>query len=111
MTRWPRWLEVALAVWLLAAPFALPRAANVWTDLACGALVLALAAASLRAPDRRPHLLTLLVAAWLAAAGWVGAPAPAAQNELVLALTLAMTAILPTRAVEPPREWLARPAG
>jgi hypothetical protein len=122
---WPRDLELTLALWLLVSPFVFGHGgdAAAWaTDLACGAAMVAFAllprwrplrrAHLLHArPLRRAHLLHAAPAAWLAAFGWLRAPAPAAQNELVVALLLIMLAIIPSDANAPPRGWRALERG
>lgn len=107
---WPRDLELTLTLWLLASPFVFAHGSDAarWViDLGCGAIVAALALLPRWRRLRRVHLLQLLPAAWLAASGWSGAPAPAAQNDLVVALVLAMLAVLPSDANLPPRAWQA----
>jgi hypothetical protein len=111
---WPRDLELTLALWLLVSPFVFGHGgdAAAWaTDLACGAAMVAFALLPRWRPLRRAHLLHAAPAAWLAAFGWLRAPAPAAQNELVVALLLIMLAIIPSDANAPPRGWRALERG
>lgn len=108
---WPRLTELGLAAWLAAAPFVLGAgtrdAARLTHDLVVAVLVGAFAMASL-GRFSRAHLLSLLVALWLIAAGWLryeDEPRAVAQNHLLLGLTLLMTAVLPTDALRPPKVW------
>ena len=57
---------------------------------------------------RRAHLGQFVVAAWLVGFGYLagGHPAPPAyQNEMFVGLTLALFAVIPTDANQPPRLW------
>jgi hypothetical protein len=108
---WPRVLEVGLGAWLGASPFVFGTASEpalLVHDVAGGAAIAALALSSLA--RRRPplHLLELPVAAWLAALGWARYETPplgAAQNHLLLGLTLLMCAVLPTESSKAPAAW------
>ncbi|HVS66526.1 MAG TPA: hypothetical protein VMT85_23825 [Thermoanaerobaculia bacterium] len=87
-----------------------PGATLLWVHaLAGGAAIAFLALASMSRRLDRLHLGILAVAAWLAGHTFLFAPAPtpaAHQNQLVVALLLAMVAILPTRSAEPPASWV-----
>jgi hypothetical protein len=107
---WTRDLELTLALWLLVSPFVFGHDQDVawWaTDLGCGTATLLIALLARWERLRRVHLLHLITAAWLAVFGWTRSPAPAAQNELVVGLLLALVAILPSEANAPPRSWRA----
>jgi hypothetical protein len=109
---WARHMEVALACWLAASPFVFRRA-DAGAELLAFDLGLALAIATLAlscyAPKlRRAHFLLLPIAAWLSIEGWIEARTsgdPAAQNHLIVGLTLAMFALVPSDASRPPRSW------
>lgn len=119
---WARWSEVLLADWLLAAPFVFGQAdpgdpARILDDparareLAAAAAVALLALASLWRPLRHAHVLTLPIAVWIAAAGWLAAPhprPPAAQNLILTGLLLLMFAAVPSDAFRPPVPWRSR---
>lgn len=109
---WPRVVEAMLGIWLVLSPFVLRHpdgATGAWaTDLVCGTLVLALALVSFWRPTRHAHFGHLLVVAWLLGYGYLGTPTPAppsVQNQLVIGMLLAMLAILPDEASQPPRAW------
>lgn len=103
---WARNSELVLAAWLLASAWVLSRGpAQDALVLACGLLVATLALLARRRPDGHLHLLELPVAGVLIVAGWLGAPAPGAQNELAVGLLVAMLSIVPSEASRPPRAW------
>ena len=109
---WPRVLEVGLGAWLAASPYVLGAgtrdAARLTHDVAVGGVTLLLALASMLTRFERAHLLTLGVALWLTAFGWLrfdAEPHAVSQNHILLGLTLLMTAVLPTDALRPPRAW------
>jgi len=109
---WARNLELAFGLWLALSPFVFGHpgeAALLWTnDLACAAVIVVLALASYARRWRRVHLGQLVVAAWLIGFGWVSAhetATPASQNHILVGLLLAMFAIVPSRASEPPLPW------
>jgi hypothetical protein len=108
---WPRICELLLALWLIASPFVLGRAerlAHVRVDVLAGVVVAVLAALSFGARRRRAHLGNVIVAAALAVHGYVLAgtePSAAAQNHLLVGLTLLMIAVIPSDASRPPAAW------
>jgi hypothetical protein len=111
---WPRIGEILLGIWLLAGPFvfATPPDANAEraTTLGGGTLTILLALLCWWPPAEKAHLATLAVAAWLIGFGYFSgggpaAPSPSGQSMLTVGLLLAMFAILPSRAAEPPRAW------
>ncbi|MFN7147530.1 MAG: SPW repeat protein, partial [Myxococcota bacterium] len=109
---WGRVVEVMLGGWLAMSPFVFhhaPDARALWTtDVLAATAIVTLALLSFQRHLRRAHLGQLLVAAWLVVVGWLGAPAPAAQNHLVVGLLLAMLAIVPSHASRPSPSWEAR---
>lgn len=109
---WPRTVELMLGVWLTISPFVF-RGTQRWieysiNDAISGGLVIACSLLAFWPPMRRANLGTLVVAAWLVTYGYFSAARPgppAAQNDIVVGLLLAVFAILPTRANEPPDGW------
>lgn len=112
---WARDFEMALALWLGAAPLVFRHAgAESWAvDLACAAIVVGLGLVSYTRRARRAHLGTLAIAVGLMAYGWASSsvhdPLPAHQNRIVVGFLLAMLAIVPTRASLPPEPWRGGP--
>lgn len=112
---WARHMELMLGLWLAAGPFALRHPGDVpalWIhDFACASVLVAVSLAAHWPPLRRLHLVFLPVAGWLVAAGWWqtwGAgvhPLPAYQNWILVGLLLAMFAIVPSEASQPPPGW------
>jgi len=109
---WARVVEAMLGLWLLLSPFVLGHGGDStleWAvDLTAGTAVVVVALGSFHARLRRLHLLHLPVAGGLLVLGWLrGGPDPdaACQNWVVLALLLAMIAIVPSRAHDPPSAW------
>ncbi len=108
---WARVIEVMLGCWLAVSPFIFHHARDdtlLWTaDWVAAALVAVLACLSYWPPTRRAHLLTIVVALGMVAAGWMqDRPVPPGwQNHILLGLVLLMTAIVPNHAADPPRGW------
>jgi hypothetical protein len=108
---WPRLCELLLAAWLAASPFVLghwPADRTLWlNDLVCAGLIAACALLSLNARWRYAHLGELLVALWLLGFGYAARPEPlpALQNDILVALVLAMFAVIPTQSNDPPESW------
>ena len=106
---WPRIVEATLGVWLIVASvlFGTPEASEATTlPLVAGIAVLLVSALSTRM--RNAHLLVLLVAVGLVAWGWLRFPRPgpaAAQNAILVGLTLGLFGIIPNEAHEPPPAW------
>ena len=103
---WPRIVELMLGMWLLASPFIFRHSdaeAGFWrTDLTTGFAVIVLSFLSYSKRFGAAHLVTAVVGLFLIAYGYL-APDPrpaAAQNEIIIGLLLAMTAIIPNRADE-----------
>ena len=109
---WPRVIEGMLGCWMLVTPFVFRGTASI-DDYAANALVTGglLIVASLLSfwqPTRHARFATLLVALWLAAHGYFAAARPgppAAQNEIMIGLTLLLFAIIPSEATQPPPPW------
>jgi hypothetical protein len=108
---WARVFEIALGLWLVISPFIFmhgPEATSLWVnDLACGSAIILLALLSFWRPGRHAHFGIGLLAIWLIGFGYMaGHPAPAAaQNHILLGLTLLMFAIIPNEANLPPEPW------
>lgn len=110
---WARNLELALGLWLALSPFvfAHPQDASfLWAnDLGCAAALVVLALVSYWPRARRAHLAELVVAVWLVRVGWLrawhGPATPASQNQILVGLLVALFAIVPCRASEPPPGW------
>ena len=114
---WARDVEVMLACWLAISPLVFRQDAGPWlwwNDLICAGLVLVLALLSYVRGFGRAHILILLVVAWLIGhgwwTGWSGEPTPTSQNHIITGLLLAMIAIVPSHALDPPRAWRERGA-
>ncbi|TWT90129.1 hypothetical protein Mal64_05120 [Pseudobythopirellula maris] len=109
---WARAVEIMLGLWLAISP-AIFRGgeaeAALWaTDLAVATWVIVCACLSCWLPLRHAHLAILAASGFLIAIAYLetGAPESAtAQNHLMLGLLLAMFAIVPNYADEPPMRW------
>jgi hypothetical protein len=109
---WPRTVEVMLGCWLLVTPLVFRTTASI-DQYAAGAVVSGsiIAVASLASFWERlagSRVVTLLMAVWLAAHGYLSAPRPgppAAQNEIMVGLLLLLFAVLPNQINDPPRPW------
>jgi hypothetical protein len=112
---WARHFELALALWLALAPFVFdlegPRWVW-WSELGSALALGTLALLAYHPRARRAHQAELAVALWLLVSGRFllleRAPATA-QNEIVVALLVAMLAVVPSRASTPPRAWRRLP--
>ncbi len=106
---WARTVELMLGLWLLISPFVFGHAredVRGWTlDLACGAAIVVLAALGHWRKTRRAHLGQLVIALFLIGHGWWYAGPPAEANRLTAGLLLAMLAVVPPDATEPPARW------
>lgn len=108
---WARFVEILMAIWLLASPSALGYRDDVSLAFAAwiGAILVAtFSGASLTRRWRKAHLLTLATGLGLIAWGWAAFPRPGpagAQNLIVVGLLLGVTAIVPSRALLPPAGW------
>jgi hypothetical protein len=112
---WARVVEVMLGCWLLVSPFVFrdtPHVSAFWTtDVATGCAAIVCSLAAFARPLARAHLLTGAAGVWLIASGYFSMPRPgppAAQNEIVIGLLLAMLAVVPTEASRPPAPWRPR---
>lgn len=108
---WPRVVEIMLGCWMLASPFLFQHGEHTswWiNDFSVGTALIVLGLLSFWRPTRRAHLVTLVVALWSIGFGYAiswQAEGPAPQNDILIGLTLLLTAIIPTPASLPPREW------
>lgn len=107
--KWPRLFELLLGLCLLAAPWVLHAPPALRAHDACVAtLMLSVTAWSMVQPERLVNLWNLLVAAWLTGFAllfsrtWHSATA---QSELLVGLTLALFAIIPSRTMDVPAAW------
>ena len=109
---WPRVIEAMLGCWLLVSPFVF-RGTDAVDDyttsaLVSGGLIIAMSLLSFWEPGRLARFGTLGVSLWLTAHGYFGAERPgppAAQNEIMIGLTLLLLAVIPNEASQPPRPW------
>lgn len=112
---WARHMELALGLWMAVSPFALrhdPAAAGLWLHDYASALVLVVVPLLAHwRPARYAHLALLAFAAWLIGAGWwqtwtsAGPLAAAHQNWILVGLTVAMLAVIPTEPSRPPEPY------
>lgn len=106
-----RHAEFGLGLWMLVAPFVFGHARDpglLAHDLVLAALLLIVPLLCYHRALERLHLLLLLVAAWMIGFGWWhvrGDPLPAYENHVLVGMCVLMTAIIPSRATEPPRAW------
>lgn len=111
-----RHAEVGFGIWLVLSPFVFDHVADrrlLFEDLAAGLILLVVPLLCYAPRLRRAHLLLLLLAAWLIGSGWWATfqstePLPAHQNHIVVGLLLLLTAVVPSRAAEPPPGWVPR---
>ena len=109
--KWPRIVELIVAGWLAASPFILGHVSGPWqlwvNDLVCAGLIALFAGLSFTHRLRRMYLAELAVVAWLLGFGFFAAdePLPSLQNDILVAFVLAMFAIIPSDANEPPPGW------
>ena len=113
---WARIVELLIGLWLVLTPVVFAGTESldsyVLRDVGAGVLVIALAVLSFWERTAWAHLLTAAVALALGLAGYFGAERPgppAAQNEIAIALTLLLFAIVPNEAARPPRPWRTSP--
>ena len=109
---WPRVIEGMLGCWLLVTPFVFRGTTAVedytTSALFSGAIVIVMAVLSFWRPARFARFGTLGVSLWLALHGYFAAERPgppAAQNEIMIGLTLLLFAIIPNEASRPPAAW------
>jgi hypothetical protein len=106
--KWPRYAELLVAIWLIASGWTLDRSPDYRAvAVASGLAVVAFDFLSIAGVLRYLHLLILPVSAAQIALGLFYLPvrSAGAQNLIVVGLLLAMLAILPTEATQPPPEW------
>ncbi|MDC0740989.1 SPW repeat domain-containing protein [Polyangium mundeleinium] len=98
---WPRWINVALGIWLLIAPALLGYvdAYAVNNDRLLGILIAASAIVALWAPKAR--FVNVVLGAWLIIApfvlGYFGRNAVA--NDIVVGIAVAVFAFIPSRSI------------
>lgn len=109
---WARVIEGMLGCWLLVTPlvFRGTTAVEDYTTsaLVSGAVVIVMALLSFWEPTRLARFVTLGVSLWLALHGYFAAERPgppAAQNEIMIGLTILLFAIIPNDASQPPTAW------
>lgn len=109
---WPRVVEGMLGCWMLVTPLVFRGTTSVeeytTSALVSGAVVIVMALLSFWEPTRLARFVTLGVSLWLALHGYFAAERPgppAAQNEIMIGLTLLLFAIIPNEATRPPRAW------
>jgi hypothetical protein len=110
MTKWPRYCELLLGLWLVASGWVVeyPERINYqWVSAGSGITVVILDLLSITLYKRYAYLLILPVAAGLIAFSFWMAPAEAqgTQNLITVALLLLILAVLPTEATLPPPSW------
>lgn len=105
---WPRICEVLLSLWLLFSPAVLRGSpSEAWIARVAAVLMLTFSLISLVERFRRAYLCTLLISLLIAAYP-LTQPYPASpllQNLMLTGLVIAMFAIVPPEAMQPPRPW------
>lgn len=97
---WARICEILLAIWLLFSH-------QDWVGVACAILILIFASLCYIERLNKMHLLQVMPAAILFYVSYT-APMPlpiAMQNYILVALSLLVFAIVPSKASDPPRPW------
>lgn len=108
---WPRVLELLLGLWLLLSPGVLGHGGESALGLAdrlAGTLIVVVAALSMIPRLSRIHFATLAIGLALGAWAWASfeRPGPAgAQSQILVGLSLALLALVPTGSTRPPEEW------
>lgn len=109
---WPRTVELMLGVWLCVSPFVFRGTERVEqflvVDLTAGSIVIVLSILSFWSRAGWAHFVTAGVAFALAASaylGWERPGPPAAENEIIVGLTLLLLGILPNHCTQPPAAW------
>lgn len=108
---WPRLIELLLGAWLLLAAEALGHTGQtslVMADRIAGVATLSIVVLSLVPRLRLVRMGTLPVALGLGVWAWTSFPRPGpagAQNQLLVALVLALLVFVPTESDEPPPDW------
>jgi len=108
--KWPRYSEMLLSLWLVAAPWILSYGDSTifrTINIAAAAGILLLDLLSVTLYKRYAHLGVLGIALGLLGHAYFAMPPEAAgtQNNVIVALLLLMFAILPTEATLPPPSW------
>ena len=105
---WARIVEVMLALFLILSTFIFPYEKPLWIfDLIVGTWIVFFALLSYNYSLRKIHLLNLLASfALVIFAGIQPSPPPAPyQSYMVLGILILMTAIIPSKASDPPIPW------
>lgn len=109
---WARVIEVMIAIWLILSPFIFRYPSQetfLWmNDFICAFSVALCALLSFWHPLRKIHLVTLAIAFYLWALGYIDFPEKASiasQNSAVIGLLLLMLAIVPSHAEQPSYSW------
>jgi peptidoglycan/LPS O-acetylase OafA/YrhL len=103
---WARISEILLGLWLFAS-YLIFKTGH-WCDFANGALILIFALLSYKETLNKMHLLQIIPASWLLylAYSYPTYTLPFGyQNYILVALTLLMFAVIPSRASDHPRPW------
>ena len=107
--KWPRYCELALALWLVAASWILDYQNSTHQAMTVipGGAILLLDILSIASPRRYSYLGVAGVALGLLAYGFLAMPVglTGTENNVIVALLLLMFAILPTEATLPPASW------
>lgn len=108
---WARVVEFMLGCWLAVSPFVFQHGDDwlLWAaDFIAALIVVTMALISYWPPMRHAHLGTAVLAVVMMGFGRIadGAhPGPGYQNYIVIGLLLAMFAIVPNYAGQPPLKW------
>ena len=112
MTHWPRWLEIAVGLWLImSSPIIEPVSGlspAFISEVILGSGVAVVAAVSMKKEWERLHWVAAPLALWVTLVPYFhyeGASPPLAQSDITAGLILLMLFILPTRALDPPDVW------
>ena len=113
---WPRIAELLLGLWLVLTPAIFTGTAAIgsfaWRDVGAGIAITWLSVLSFWRRTEWARLGTALLATALGLASYFGTDRPgppAAQNEIAIALTLLLFAIVPNDATRPPTAWRSVP--
>lgn len=114
LNKWPRIAEMVLAVWLGAAPYWVIRPDDpilLVHDMILSALIATCSAVAMALKHCQWfNLINVALGFWLVGFAYLfarGIDEVVAQNEILVGLAVAMIAIVPTRSLEPPAEWVA----
>ncbi|MGE3178257.1 MAG: hypothetical protein AB7O32_12390 [Vicinamibacterales bacterium] len=115
---WARVAESMLGMWLVLSPFIFRNTDSlerfIAIDMAAGSAVVLLSLLSFWHRTARAHFVTLALALSLglyAYFAWERPGPPAAQNEITLAIMIALLALIPNEANLPAKPWRERTEG